>query len=319
MRAAFLDYGTVDAGDLDVTALRLATGDLTLHRTTDTEHVVERLRGCDIALINKIRLGRAQFERLPALRLVALAATGSDNVDIDAAREHGIGIANIRDYCTPSVAQHVFALVLTLSRRLDRYRGLVAGGQWQAPQPFCLLDEPMVDLHGLTLGIVGYGTLGRAVAALAEAFGMNTIIARRPGGLPAPGRVPLGELLECSDVISLHCPLTDATRGLIDSAALAQMRPTAILVNTARGALVDSEALARALREGVIAGAGIDVLPVEPPRACEPLLARDIPNLILTPHVAWASVKARQQALDELAANVVAFEGGVVRNRIDLA
>ncbi len=317
MNAVFLDYATVDAGDLDATSLRAASGTLTLHDHTADTLVNERLAGVEAALINKIRLGEAQFAALPDLRYVGLAATGTDNVDLDAARKRGIAVTNIRDYCTPSVAQHVLALMLTLARRLDRYRDLVRDGTWRAPQPFCLLDEPIRDLSAMTLGIVGYGALARGVEVLAQALGMNLVIANRPGGAPQPGRVDFNAVLEIADVLTLHCPLTPQTRHLIDAAALRKMRRDALIINTARGALIDTAALASALREGRLGGAGIDVLTSEPPPADEPLLDATIPNLVLTPHVAWASVTARQRALDEVAANLAAFRQGGLRHRVD--
>ena len=306
----------MDAGDLDPGRLHATLTELALYPATAPDAIVERLTGCEVALINKIRLGANEFAALADLRLVCLAATGSDNVDLEAARAHGVAVTNIRDYCTPSVAQHVMALILTLARRLDRYRALVSEGHWQAPKPFCLLDAPIIDLDGLTLGIVGYGTLAKAVERAASAFGMRTLIANRPGGQPVAGRVALEALLERADVVSLHCPLNDMTRGMINAQALRRMSPSALLINTARGGLIDGAALGDALREGRLGGAGIDVLPVEPPDADDPLLASDIPNLIVTPHVAWASVKARQNALDELAQNVASFVAGGDRYRI---
>ncbi|MFK8015777.1 MAG: D-2-hydroxyacid dehydrogenase [Gammaproteobacteria bacterium] len=317
MRAVFLDYATVDAGDLDPQSLHHAVGALTLYPATAPDAIAERLRGADVALINKIRLGREQLDALPDLKMIALAATGSDNVDLIAARERGIAVANIRDYCTPSVAQHVVALILTLARRLDRYRALVSSGAWRAPEPFCLLDEPIVDLDGRTLGIIGYGSLARGVESITRAMGMRTLIAQRVGTAPSPDRVSLDELYARADVISLHCPLNDTTRGMIDATALSKMRPSALLINTARGGLIDGAALVEALRAGEIAGAGIDVLPQEPPPDDEPLLSSDVPNLIVTPHVAWASVRARQQALEEMAQNIAAFGAGKPRNRIE--
>lgn len=317
MKAVFLDYATVDAGDLDPASLRAAAGQLQCFDYTPVEQILPRLSGVQAALINKIRLAEREFAALPELRYVGLAATGTDNVDLEAARRHGVAVTNIRDYCTASVAQHVMALILTLARRLDRYRGLVRDGQWRAPKPFCLLDEPMRDLSDMRLGIVGYGVLARGVEGLARAVGMEIVIANRPGGAPQEGRVDFETMLATSDVITLHCPLTPQTRRLIDAKALARMRPGALVINTARGGLIDSAALAAALREGRLGGAGIDVLPVEPPTADEPLLAAGIPNLVLTPHVAWASVKARQQALDEVAANLAAFGQSERRHRVD--
>lgn len=310
MKAAFLDYATVDAGDLDRTELAGTVEELLIHDFTSPEARVDRLAGMDAALINKIRLGDEEFAALPDLRYVGLVATGTDNVDLAAAARHGVTVTNIRDYCTPSVAQHAMALILTLSRRLDRYRELVREGAWRAPRPFCLLDLPIRDLSDMTLGLVGYGVLARGLESLAQAFGMTVLKSQRPGGAAAAGRVPFNELLGRCDVLSLHCPLTEHTRGLIDTRALSRMRSDAILINTGRGGLVDSAALADALRRGELGGAGIDVLPAEPPPPDEPLLASDIPNLVLTPHVAWASHSARQKALDEVTQNLRAFVRG---------
>jgi glycerate dehydrogenase len=240
-----------------------------------------------------------------------------DNVDLAAAREAGVAVCNLRDYCTASVAQHVFALLLALTHRLADYDALVAGGRWQAAGQFSLFPYPIRELKGRVFGIVGHGTLGKAVAGLAQAFGMQVEVANRPGGTPSPGRRDLDDLLPEVDVLSLHCPLTDATRGLVSRERLARMKPDAVLINTARGALVDTRALADALRARALGGAGIDVLEREPPPPDHPLLDPAIPNLIVTPHVAWAAREARQRCLDELALNVESFLAGGRRNRVD--
>ncbi len=315
MKAVFLDYATVDAGDLDATSLRDCTDALTLHNVTHPDELAGRLDGHDVALLNKVRLGEQDFAASPGLRLVCLAATGSDNVDLDAAARHDVAVCNIRDYCTGSVVQHVFLLMLTLARSVDGYRLLTARGAWQDASKPRLLMLPITDLADMTLGIVGYGALGQAVARQAAAFGMRVMVAARDPS-QVEGGVTLEHLLEHADVVSLHCPLTDQTRGLIGTDELSKMKPGAFLINTARGALVDSRALAEALRHRHIAGAGIDVLPQEPPVDGDPLLDDDIPNLVLTPHVAWASRRSRQRALDEMAANIVAFAAGTPRNRI---
>lgn len=315
MKAAFLDYATVDAGDLDNTALLDSVAGLHLHASTHDDELAGHIGDSDIVLLNKTRLSAATFASHPALQLVCLAATGSDNVDLEAAAAHNVAVCNIRDYCTESVVQHVFTLILTLTRNVDGYRLLTARGAWHDSDQFCLLTLPIADLADMTIGIVGYGALGRGVARVAEAFGMQVLVAGRDDAAE-PGRVPLAQLLQTSDIVSLHCPLTAATNGLIGAAELARMRSSALLINTARGALVDSTALADALRRRRIAGAGVDVLPQEPPVDGDPLLDDDIPNLVLTPHIAWASRRARQRALDEMAANVAAFAAGRPRNII---
>ncbi len=280
--------------------------------------LIERIGPAQIVIVNKIALPAATLAMAPNLRLVVLAATGTDNVDLATARERGIAVANIRDYCTPSVAQHVMGLILALTHHLPRYHEQVRQGAWGRSAAFCLFDYPIRELAGLTLGIVGFGTLGRAVARLAEAFGMSIAIARRPGtGISAdPQRLPLPALLDIADVLTLHCPLTPATRHLIGAAQLEQMKPDALLINTARGALVDSAALAAALRNGLIAGAGIDVLSQEPPVDGDPLLAPDLPNLIITPHTAWAALESRQRGMDQVTENIASFLAGQRLRRV---
>lgn len=314
--AVVLDLATITRGDLDLSALDAALPGWIGHPVTAPSDLHARIADAEVVLTNKIRLDADAFAAAPHLKLVCLAATGTNNVDLDAARARGVAVTNIRAYCTASVAQHVFALVLALTIDLPGYRRLLADGAWRDSPQFCLLDFPIRELSGKTLGIVGYGELGSAVARIGEAFGMRVIVARRPGGAAAAGRVPLDELLERADVVSLHCPLTPATRGIIDAAALARMKRDALLINTARGALVDEAALADALRAGAIGGAGIDVLSEEPPVHGNPLLADDIPNLIVTPHIAWAAREARQRAIDEMAANARAFLAGKSRNRV---
>lgn len=317
MRAVFLDFGTVDAGDLDTSALQAALPGLVLHRHTPPSELAARIAGCEVVLLNKIRITRALIEDNPQLRLVGLTATGVDNVDVAAAREHGVAVCNLRDYCTPSVVQHVFATLLALTHRLADYDAFTKGGHWARASQFSVFPYPIRELAGRTLGIVGYGTLGRGVARVAEAFGLQVLVANRPGGTPQPGRMDLDELLPRADVLSLHCPLTPATHRLIGAERLARMKPDAVLINTARGALVDAAALADALRAGRLGGAAIDVLEQEPPVDGNPLLEPGIPNLIVTPHTAWAARESRQRCLDELAANVAAFLRGERRNRVD--
>jgi glycerate dehydrogenase len=247
-----------------------------------------------------------------------LSATGVDNVDVAAARDLGIGVANIRDYCSQSVVQHVLALVLALTQQVVRFDQLVRAGGWQRSRGSLLLDHPMRELAGRKLGIVGYGALGQAVARAAECLGLEVLVAARPGTrrseVPA-GRVALKTLLKQADIISLHCPLTEQTRHLIGEAQLQRMKPDALLINTSRGGLVDLDALLVALRTGQIAGAALDVLPEEPPPPeHQQLLASAPPNLIVTPHVAWAAAEARQRALNQVAENIADYlRGGQLR------
>jgi glycerate dehydrogenase len=287
-----------------------------LHGQTSHGEVAARIAGFEVVLANKCRLDRAAIAGNPRLRLIALTATGVDNVDTAAAREAGVAVCNLRDYCTPSVVQHVFAMLLALTHRLADYQALVRAGRWQQANQFSVFDHPIRELEGRVMGIVGYGALGRAVARVAEAFGMQVQLANRPGGPATDGRHDLDDMLPRLDVLSLHCPLTDATRGLVSVARLARMKPDAVLINTARGALVDTRALAEALRNGRLGGAGIDVLEQEPPPADHPLLDPAVPNLIVTPHVAWAARESRQRCLDELALNVESFLAGGSRNRV---
>lgn len=316
MKGVFLDFDTVSANDLDDAPLRDLFDTYECFGQTPTEQVAERVAGADVVLLNKVRIGRSLLESVPELRFVTLAATGFDNIDLAACRDHGVGVANIKGYCTPSVVQHVFALLLHFTVHLDAYRERVRRGDWERAGQFTMLEPPIRELAGHTMGIIGHGELGSSVARLAGAFGMEVLVADRPGGDHRPGRVPLEELLPAVDVLSLHCPLTDDTRHLIGAAELAAMRDDAVLINTSRGAVVDEAALADALRSGKIGGAGIDVLSEEPPVNGNPLLDDDIPNLVVTPHVAWGAREARQRALEEMAANVTAWRAGEARNRL---
>lgn len=317
MKAVFLDYETLSRDDIDVTAISRAGVELELFGVTLAEQLPERIADADIAIINKLRLGPEQLDAAPRLRLVCLAATGTNNVDLEAAQERGIGVCNIVAYCTQSVVQHVFAAILNLTHRLNDYQALLQSGAWKDSPQFCMLDYPIRELSGLTIGIVGLGELGGAVATVARAFGMRVVVANRPGaGSLAMGRLPLDDLLRESDIVSLHCPLTEQTEGLIGSRELSLMKNDALLINTARGALIDSQALAEALREGKIGGAGIDVLAEEPPVSGDALLDPDIPNLVVTPHIAWAAREARQRAVDQIAENIASFMEGGRRRRV---
>ncbi len=308
--AVILDAATLGPG-LDLEAFEQLAEHWDWYDHTPAEAVPERLASAELVITNKVALGPEAFAQAPQLRCVCVAATGFDHVDTEAARSHGVTVSNCTGYATASVVQHTFALLTALATRLERYHDAVRAGRWSASPHFCLLDYPITELDGKTLGIVGYGTLGRGVAALGSAFGMEVMVAARPGAETIPDdRVALSTLVESADVISLHCPLTPATQGIIGATELERMKDSAFLINTARGPLVDEAALAQALRAGTIAGAGIDVLGAEPPPPDHPLLANDIPNLIVTPHTAWASHAARQRLVDQMVANMHAFAAG---------
>ncbi|MFW5823815.1 MAG: D-2-hydroxyacid dehydrogenase [Marinobacter sp.] len=307
MRAVFLDRETL-GDDITLAPIEDVTGPLTTYFGTGPDQVTERLKGFDTVLVNKVLLGRGHFEACPELKTIAVVATGLNNIDLKAAEDHGIRVLNVTRYGRSTVAQHTMALILALATRLIDYNRDVRQGNWANSDMFCLMDHPIMELEGKTLGIIGYGDLGQGVAERAKAFGMNILLGCRPG--QAPGmvdgyqRVPLDELLPRVDVLSLHCLLTDDTRNLIGANELARMKDSALVINTSRGGLVDEQALADALRNGVIAGAGFDVLTEEPPRNGNPLLEDDIPNLIVTPHSAWASREARQRIVEITARNL---------------
>jgi len=316
MTSVFLDRASVDQGDLDFRALDAELPNMASFDGTPAGLTRERIADAEVVISNKVVVDADAIAASPRLKLVVVAATGTNNVDLDAAARHGIAVCNVRDYATSSVAQHVFALVLALARSIGPYGAAVKDGRWNQSPFFCLLDYPIVDLEGLTLGIVGRGVLGSAVARLGEAFGMKILVGARPGAPTANGRVALPELFATADVISLHCPLTDETRGLVGREELALMKPTAIVINTARGGIVDEAALLDALAAGEIGGAGIDVLGTEPPDGSSALTAADLPNLIVTPHIAWASRRCRQNLVDQMTEIVRAFKRGEAVNRV---
>ena len=316
MKAVFLDFATMGPG-LNVDSLRAALPDVEFFDVTSDEQIAERIQDVEFILGNKARITREHLESNPSVRYIGLTATGTDNIDMIAAGEHDVAVCNIRAYCAESIAEHVFGCLLNLTRSLEQYNSTVRNGAWQKSEDFCLLSFPIRELSGMTLGIVGYGNLGKGVARLGKAFGMEVLISARPGAAEVEnGRVAFDELLRRSDVISLHCPLNEATAGLFGAAEFKSMKSDAILVNTARGGLLDSAALVAALEAGQLAGAAVDVLPNEPPVDGNPLLDYAGTNLMITPHVAWGSDKARQAALDQLAECVVAFINGEAKNRV---
>ena len=281
------------------------------HPKTAPEQIVERLTGATVAITNKVPLRAETLAQLPALKMIAVAATGYDVIDVPYCREHGIAVANIRNYAVHTVPEHAFALILALRRSLLAYRADVEAGVWNRAETFCFFDHPIGDLHGSTLGIVGEGAIGQGTAAIARGFGMNVLFAdHEPPKAPGVEFTPLDEVLEKSDVLSLHCPLTPSTKNLIGYEQLKRMKRSALLINTSRGGLVDEAALIRALDEGLIAGAGFDVLTTEPPRNGHPLLDIRRHNFILTPHVAWASDGAMQFLADQLIDNIERWAEG---------
>lgn len=287
---------------------------------TAPAEVVDRLRGACIAITNKAPIDAAAVNALPELKMIAVSATGTNNIDLEACKARGIVVSNIRGYAVHTVPEHVFALLLALSRNLLAWRESMLAGRWQAAEQFCLFDHPIRDLHGATLGLIGSGALGEGVARLAEAFGMRVLRAERKGATEIrAGYTAFEHVLAESDAISLHCPLTAQTRHLIDEPALRQMKRSAMLINTARGGIVDEAALVRALQEGWIAGAGFDVVSAEPPPVGHPLLdpaLLKLPNFLLTPHVAWSSRPAMQALADQLIDNIEAFVAGTPRNQV---
>jgi len=284
---------------------------------TTVDQIVDRLAHATIAICNKVQLRGDALAQLPNLRLIAVAATGVDNVDLAYCRSHNIAVCNTRGYAVNSLPEHALMLMLALRRNLIAYRADVKAGRWHEARQFCLLDHPIGDLKGRTLGIVGFGTLGRSMAQLGRAIGMEVIVAERKNASAVrDGRVSFTHMLRVSDVISLHCPLTEETKNLIGYDELKQMKPNAILINTARGGLIDDYALLEALLTRRLAGAGIDVLRNEPPRHGNPLLDVDLPNLIVTPHNAWASRQAMQTLADQLVDNLEAFVRGEPQNLV---
>ncbi|MCP9861302.1 MULTISPECIES: D-2-hydroxyacid dehydrogenase [unclassified Cyanobium] len=318
-RLVVLDGHTTNPGDLSWEPLQ-RLGALTVHARTPAELVAGRIASADLVITNKTRLGARELAAAPSLRGICMLSTGHDAVDGAAAAARAIPLCNVPDYGTSSVAQAVFALLLELTNRTGHHSSLVRQGAWSAGSDFCFWEGSLTELAGLTLGVVGLGRIGQAVAAIARSFGMEVVAHRRgsSGGMACDGSVPvvpLTELLERSDVVSLHCPLTPQTRGLIDAARIATMKPGALLINTGRGPLVVEADLAAALTSGRLGGAGLDVLSLEPPDPTNPLLSA--PNCVITPHIAWATRAARQRLLDAVAANAAAILAGTPRHVVN--
>ena len=282
---------------------------------TTADQVIDRIRDATIIISNKLSLGEPQLTNARDVKLIAIAATGSDCVDLNYCKERGIAVCNVRGYAVNAVPEHVLMMILALRRNLLAYRADVQAGLWNQSKQFCLLKHELHDIRNSTLGIVGYGSIGKAMAGLAEAVGMRILISEHKSATAIrDGRTSFADTLRQSDVLTLHCPLTDETRDLIGPAEFQIMKRTALLINTARGALIDDGALIDALQNGLIAGAGLDALREEPPRHGSPLLDLNLPNLIITPHVAWASREAVQTLADQVIDNIEGFVAGRPQN-----
>ena len=308
MLTVFLDFGSVTRGDIDRTVLEQAVSPWVYHDNTSPEQVAERIREAEIIVSNKTLLDRSALDAANKLKLICVAATGYNNVDLIAAAERNIPVCNVRNYATGSVAQHVFMFMLNFACRFVEYQQLIKRGGWQASSYFCPLDFGVMELAGKTLGIIGYGELGNAVANIAKAFGMKLLIAEhKSASAIRSGRTAFDEVIRQADFITLHCPLSEDTHHLISNRELNLMKPSAYLINTARSGLIDETDLLQSLHSGQISGAAIDVLKEEPPVNGNPLLDYPHPNLIITPHSAWASVESRQRMLNLLADNIRNF------------
>jgi len=294
----------------------------TIHQVTSPAEVCPRLTGHSIAVTNKVVIDQAVLRAPEArdLKLIAVAATGTDIIDREAAKKLGVKVCNVPGYATPSVAQFTMALILELATRAGRYGEAVKAGAWQRSPIFTLLDFSAIELKGKKLGIIGYGNIGRAVAEMARAFGMEVLIAARPGTQTpaAPDRISVEQLLRQSDIVTLHCPLTAQTKNLINEQSLSWMKPTAFLINTARGALIDEAALIEALRKKQLAAAALDVISREPPQADHPIIqaVNELDNLLVTPHTAWSARESRERLLAEVAENISSFLEGKPRNLV---
>ena len=315
-RGIFVDINSVNVNDLDFSLLKQQLDHLELRSVSSVDEMQADFNAYDVVITNKVKFNKQVLQANRHIQLICVAATGTNNIDLQAAHELGIKICNVTGYATPSVVQHVFALILALQTRLLEIKQAVSQGEWSRSEYFSLLSYPVHELAGKTMGIVGYGELGKAVAGVAQAFGMRVLIARRNPQDDRAGRLALHELLPQVDVLSLHCPLTEETQNLIAEKEFNLMKTSAMIINTARGGIVNETALLSALENQQIAAAGIDVLTIEPPADNHPLLTYKNNNLIVTPHIAWASHESRQRLLNEIAFNIKAFNEGKMRNAV---
>ena len=315
MKTTYLDGYTLNPGDLSWEPLE-KLGDFTVYDRTEPDAIVERAADADVILSNKVVLSAETLAQLPKLRYIGVTATGYNNVDLAAARKQGITVTNVRGYSTPAVAQHTFALLLGLTNHAELHSQSVRAGDWANAADWCYWQTPLVEISGKTMGLIGLGDIGTQVARIALAFGMR-VLAHRKSTTPAGDGIELvglDELFRESDAVSLHCPLTEETREIIDAASLAKMKPTAYLINTGRGGLVAEQDLADALNNEKLAGAAVDVLSSEPPKADNPLLTAK--NCLITPHIAWALRESRQRLLHMVADNIAAFQQGKPTNAV---
>ncbi|AIY64794.1 D-2-hydroxyacid dehydrogenase [Pseudoalteromonas piratica] len=314
MKIVILDYATIENGDL------LPLNEISSHITTfDNTHqsqVVERCDGFDVVITNKVVINQDALSKLNTVKLICIAATGTNNVDLVAAKQQDIAVTNVAGYSTASVVQHTFALLFNLLGNTHKYIADCKNGQWQQAQHFCFLGHPINEVAGLKMALIGYGDLGSAVAKAASAFGIEVLISERKNSPVREGRVAFEEALKHGDIISIHCPLNDDTKNLISTNEFTLMKPNAVLINTARGGIVNESALANALIHKKIAGAAIDVLSKEPAEASNPLIQYKGNNLLLTPHIAWASRQSISRLIQQIALNIEAFQVGQIRNRV---
>jgi glycerate dehydrogenase len=317
MKAVYLDYASLDKNDLDFSALHEVFDDLQLYEGTSADQLLSRVQNVDVIISNKVVIDAETMQQCPNLKLILISATGTNNIDLVQATQQGIIVCNCQGYGTAAVAQHTLMLMLNLATSFRQYDRAVQQGEWNQASQFCLLDYPIMELSGKILGIVGYGELGQAVANLARAFGMQIQIAALPNRPAGAERIAFADMLPQVDFLSLHCPLTEDTRDLIDATALATMKSSAFLINCARGGVVNESALAEALKARTIAGAATDVLTVEPPKEGNVLLDTSIPNLIITPHSAWGSVDARQRIVQQMVENTQAFKAGAPIRKVN--
>lgn len=316
MKIVFLDAYTLNPGDLDWQPLT-DLGEVVFYDRTKPEQVIERIADAEMVLVNKVKLLKEHFEQLPTLKYVGVTATGYDIIDTKAAAAHGVVVTNVKGYSSDSVAQHTFALLLELYSKVGQHSRGVAEGEWNTCEDFCYWKSPLTELAGKTIGLIGLGGIGERVAAIALAFGMKVIVHKRtmePVGLPI-NYVELEQLFASSDVVSLHCPLTEFTKEMVNKKTLSLMKPSAVLINTARGGLIQEADLAEALNTKLIAGAGLDVLSVEPPKEGNPLIGAL--NCVITPHQAWASTEARKRLLMLTVENIMAFKDGKALNVVN--
>lgn len=308
-KMVFLDAASLPG--VDLTPLQQPGFELQTYPRSDRPELAGRLAGATVAIVNKVVLDASILAALPDLKLICVTATGINNIDLAAASRAGISVCNARDYALAAVPQHCMALLLALTNQLLPYQQAIARGDWSKSPQFCLLDYPIRQLRGLHFAVIGYGGLGQATAELARAFGMQVLIAERPDASNIrPGRVSFRQALEQADVLSLHCPATADNHHLLNATTLGWLKPKALLLNTARGSLIDSAALAKALKNQQLGGAALDVLEQEPPAADHPLLDPTVPNLLLSPHVAWASGQAMQALINQTAENIRAWQQG---------